>query len=168
VDFSYPPQAEQFRKELRAWLSEHLTRDVVDSGSKRGTDEDAFETLRAWNSAKAEAGWAAVSWPTKYGGRGATPVEQLVYAEETTRARVPLPLNIIGINNIAPAIMRYGTDSQKTTLLPRMLRADDIWCQGMPEAEAGSDLAPLRTRAVRDGDVLGASQAAGRLQQREM
>jgi alkylation response protein AidB-like acyl-CoA dehydrogenase len=79
-------------------------------------------------------------------------LEQLVYTEETTRARAPLPLNVIGMNNIAPAIMQYGTESQKTTLLPRMMRADDIWCQGMSEPEAGSDLAALRTRAVRDGD----------------
>ena len=152
MDFSYPPEAEQFRKELRAWLSAHLTKEVIDSGANRGTDEAAFEPLRGWNATMAEAGWAAVSWPQEYGGRGATPVEQLVYAEETTRSRVPLPLNIIGINNIAPAIMQYGTESQKTALLPRMLRADDIWCQGMSEPEAGSDLASLRTRAVRDGD----------------
>jgi alkylation response protein AidB-like acyl-CoA dehydrogenase len=100
----------------------------------------------------ADAGWAAVSWPREYGGRGATVLEQLVYAEETTRARVPVPLNVIGINNIAPAIMQHGTEEQKRTLLPRMVRADDIWCQGMSEPEAGSDLASLRTRAVRDGD----------------
>ena len=100
----------------------------------------------------ADAGWGAVSWPQEYGGRGATVLEQLVYAEETTRARAPVPLNVIGMNNIAPAIMHYGTDTQKRTLLPRMVRADDIWCQGMSEPEAGSDLASLRTRAVRDGD----------------
>ena len=79
-------------------------------------------------------------------------LEQLAYAEETTRARAPMPLNVIGMNNIAPAIMQYGTDAQKRELLPRMVRADDIWCQGMSEPEAGSDLASLRTRAVRDGD----------------
>ena len=98
----------------------------------------------------ADAGWAAVSWPREYGGRGATVLEQLVYAEETTRARAPMPLNVIGMNNIAPAIMQYGTESQKRTLLPRMMRADDIWCQGMSEPEAGSDLAvaahPRRAR----------------------
>jgi len=75
-----------------------------------------------------------------------------VYTEETTRARAPMPLNVIGMNNIAPAIMQYGTEDQKKTLLRRMMRADDIWCQGMSEPEAGSDLAALRTRAVRDGD----------------
>ncbi|MDA4103101.1 acyl-CoA dehydrogenase family protein [Mycolicibacterium monacense] len=152
MDFSYPQEAEQFRKDLRTWLSAHLTRNVIDSDSRRGADDDAFQTLRAWNATMADAGWAAVSWPSDYGGRDATPVEQLIYAEETTRARVPLPLNIIGMNNIAPAIIQYGTESQKATLLPRMLRADDIWCQGMSEPEAGSDLASLRTRAVRDGD----------------
>jgi alkylation response protein AidB-like acyl-CoA dehydrogenase len=100
----------------------------------------------------ADAGWAAVSWPQEYGGRGATVLEQLAYAEETTDARAPVPLNVIGMNNIAPAIMQYGTESQKRELLPRMVRADDIWCQGMSEPEAGSDLASLRTRAVLDGD----------------
>lgn len=100
----------------------------------------------------ADARWAAVSWPTEYGGRGAGVIEQLVYAEETTWARVPHPLNVIGINNIAPALMQYGSEQQKVELLPRMLRADDIWCQGMSEPEAGSDLASLRTRAVADGD----------------
>jgi alkylation response protein AidB-like acyl-CoA dehydrogenase len=152
VDFSYPPETEQFRKELRTWLSAHLTDAVIDCNDRRGADDDAFAILREWNATIADAGWAAVSWPREYGGRGATPLEQLVYAEETTRARVPAPLNIIGINNIAPAIMQFGTDAQKEDLLTRMLRADDIWCQGMSEPEAGSDLAALRTRAVRDGD----------------
>jgi alkylation response protein AidB-like acyl-CoA dehydrogenase len=74
-----------------------------------------------------------------------------VHAEETTRARAPLPVNVIGLNNIAPALLTYGTEDQRRTLLPRMARADDVWCQGMSEPEAGSDLASLRTRAVRDG-----------------
>jgi hypothetical protein len=143
---------EQVRKELRTWLTANLTDDVVAAGRQRGKDEAAFEKLRAWNAMMADAGWAAVSWPQEYGGRGATVLEQLVYAEETTRARVPMPLNVIGMNNIAPAIMQYGTEAQKRTLLPRMMRADDIWCQGMSEPDAGSDLASLRTRAVRDGD----------------
>ena len=152
MDFSYPREAEQFRKELRSWLSAHLTDDVIDASARRGSDDAAFETLRTWNATMSDAGWAAVSWPREYGGRGATPLEQLVYAEETTRARVPIPLNTIGINNIAPAIMQYGTDAQKRTLLNRMVRADDIWCQGMSEPDSGSDLASLRTKAVQDGD----------------
>jgi hypothetical protein len=152
VDFSYPAEVEQFRKELRAWLSANLTDDVKGADRRRGRDPGAFDTLRKWDAAVADAGWGAVSWPREYGGRGATVLEQLAYAEETTRARAPMPLNVIGMNNIAPAIMQYGTDDQKRRLLPRMVRADDIWCQGMSEPEAGSDLASLRTRAVRDGD----------------
>jgi alkylation response protein AidB-like acyl-CoA dehydrogenase len=152
VDFSYPPEVERFRTELRDWLSANLTDELIADRRPSGRDDAAFERLRTWNRTMADAGWAAVSWPREYGGRGATVLEQLVYTEETTRARAPLPLNVIGMNNIAPAIMQYGTESQKTTLLPRMMRADDIWCQGMSEPEAGSDLAALRTRAVRDGD----------------
>lgn len=151
MDFSYPPDVERFRSELRDWLSQNLTDELVAARRPTGRDDAAFEMLRAWNATMADAGWAAVSWPPEYGGRGATVLEQLVYTEETTRARAPMPLNVIGLNNIAPAIMQYGTETQKRTLLPRMMRADDIWCQGMSEPEAGSDLAALRTRAVRDG-----------------
>lgn len=152
MDFSYPAEVEQFRIELRDWLAENLTAELVAARRPTGRDDAAFEKLRVWNATMADAGWAAVSWPREYGGRGATVLEQLVYTEETTRARAPVPLNVIGLNNIAPAIMQYGTESQKHTLLPRMMRADDIWCQGMSEPEAGSDLAALRTRAVRDAD----------------
>jgi alkylation response protein AidB-like acyl-CoA dehydrogenase len=156
VDFTYPADVEQFRTELRDWLSANLTEELVAARRPTGRDEAAFEMLRAWNQTMADAGWAAVSWPPDYGGRGATVLEQLVYTEETTRARAPMPLNVIGLNNIAPAIMHYGTEEQKKTLLPRMMRADDIWCQGMSEPEAGSDLASLRTKAVRDGADSGA------------
>ncbi|OBB70201.1 acyl-CoA dehydrogenase family protein [Mycobacterium sp. 852014-50255_SCH5639931] len=152
MDFSYPAEVEQFRIELRDWLSQNLTDELVAARRPAGRDDAAIEMLRAWSATMADAGWAAVSWPREYGGRGATVLEQLVYTEETTRARAPMPLNVIGLNNIAPAIMQYGTEEQKLTLLPRMMRADDIWCQGMSEPEAGSDLAALRTRAVRDGD----------------
>jgi alkylation response protein AidB-like acyl-CoA dehydrogenase len=152
VDFSYPAEVERFRKELRAWLCDNLTDEVVTAGRTRGKDVSAFDVLRAWDAAMADAGWGAVSWPREYGGRGATVLEQLAYAEETTRARAPIPLNVIGLNNIGPAIMAFGTEVQKHQLLPHMVRADDIWCQGMSEPEAGSDLASLRTRAVADGD----------------
>lgn len=152
MDFSYPAEVEQFRAELREWLSANLTDELVAARRHSGRDDAAFEVLRGWSRTMSDAGWAAVSWPREYGGRGATVLEQLVYTEETTRARAPMPLNVIGMNNIAPAIMQYGTEDQKKTLLPRMMRADDIWCQGMSEPEAGSDLAALRTRALRDAD----------------
>ncbi len=152
MDFSYPAEVELFRAELREWLVANLTDELIAARRPSGRTDATFEVLRTFNRTMADAGWAAVSWPREYGGRGATVLEQLVYTEETTRARAPLPLNVIGMNNIAPAIMQYGTEDQKTTLLPRMMRADDIWCQGMSEPEAGSDLAALRTRAMRDGD----------------
>jgi alkylation response protein AidB-like acyl-CoA dehydrogenase len=152
VDFSYPAEVQRFRKELRSWLQRNLTDEVVTAGRGRCRDDSAFHLLRTWDATMADAGWGAVSWPREYGGRGATVLEQLAYAEETTRARAPIPLNVIGLNNIGPAIMTFGTDAQKRELLPRMVRADDIWCQGMSEPEAGSDLASLRTRAVPDGN----------------
>lgn len=152
VDFRLPPETERFRDELRSWLATNLSTEVVDAAHHVARD-DAFEVVRDWNRRMADARWVAISWAEEYGGRGASVLEQLAYIEETARARAPLPVNVIGLNNIAPAIMRYGTDEQKSTLLPRMMRADDIWCQGMSEPEAGSDLASLRTRAVADGDT---------------
>jgi alkylation response protein AidB-like acyl-CoA dehydrogenase len=153
IDFRLPPDVQAFRDQLRAWLAGNLTDEVRDATSRRGRDDDgALAVLRAWDRKMADAGWAAISWPVDYGGRGATALEQLVFTEETIAAGAPTPVNVIGINNIAPAIMEYGTEQQKRELLPRMVRADDIWCQGMSEPDAGSDLASLRTRAVRDGD----------------
>jgi alkylation response protein AidB-like acyl-CoA dehydrogenase len=155
MDFSYPQEAEAFRKEFRSWLDAHLPEDLVGhglGGSLEG-DGDGLERLRAWNRALADARYAAIAWPEEWGGRGASVMEQVVYAEEMHRAHAPGTLNIIGLSNIAPAIIEHGTDDQKRTLLPRMLRGDDIWCQGFSEPSAGSDLASLRTSAVRDGDV---------------
>jgi alkylation response protein AidB-like acyl-CoA dehydrogenase len=113
---------------------------------------EALERMRAWNRRLADAGYAAIAWPTEYGGRGAGLMEQVVYAEELHRAGAPGTLNPIGIANIAPAIMQHGTDEQKRRFLPAMLRGDEIWCQGFSEPDAGSDLASLQTRAVADGD----------------
>ena len=100
----------------------------------------------------ADARYAAIAWPEEWGGRGAGLMEQVVFAEEMHRARAPGTLNPLGLSNIAPAIIEHGSEAQKRTLLPRMLRGDDIWCQGFSEPDAGSDLASLRTTAVRDGD----------------
>jgi alkylation response protein AidB-like acyl-CoA dehydrogenase len=112
-----------------------------------------LEALRAWNRTLADAGYAALSWPVEYGGRGADLMDQVVFNEEMDRARAPGPVNIIGLPNIAPAIMQWGNEGQKTRFLPRLLRGDDIWCQGMSEPNAGSDLASLQCRAVLDGDA---------------
>ena len=113
---------------------------------------EQLDALRRWNRKLADAGYAAISWPAEYGGRAAGVMEQVVLAEEMHRADAPAALNPIGLANIAPSIMTWGTEEQKRTLLPRMRRGDDIWCQGFSEPGAGSDLASLRCRAVLDGD----------------
>ena len=155
MDFSYPAAAEAFRLELRAWLHTNLRDDLRGLGSGLGAEAGSpeLERLRAWNRELADARYAAIAWPEEYGGRGAGVMEQVVWAEEMHRAGAPGPINVLGIPNVAPAIMTYGTDAQKQDLLPPMLRGDDIWCQGFSEPDAGSDLASLRTSAVRDGDV---------------
>ncbi len=140
-----------FRGELRSWLGDHLTDDVVQAGSHQ-VEGANLEILRSWNRTLADGGWAAPSWPVEHGGRGAGVDEQLVYLEEMSRVRAPGPLNVIGVSNIAPAIMHFGTAGQKQRFLAPMLRGDEIWSQGMSEPEAGSDLAALRTQAVEDGD----------------
>lgn len=153
MDFSYPPEAEAFRKEFRAWLDEHLTDDLRELAQHAvGDDPERIKRLQAWNRTLADAQYAAIAWPPEYGGRGAGLMEQVVYAEEMHRAGAPGTVNIIGLSNIAPAIMEHGTEEQKRTLLPRMLRGDDIWCQGFSEPDAGSDLASLSTSAVLEDD----------------
>ena len=144
-------QTDAFRAELLAWLSDHLTPDLVGAG-ERHMEKDSLETLRAWNRTLADGGWAAPAWPVEFGGRGAGVGEQLAYLEEMSRARAPGPINVIGVSNIAPAIMQFGTPEQQARFLQPMLRGDEIWSQGMSEPDAGSDLASLRTAAVEDGD----------------
>jgi alkylation response protein AidB-like acyl-CoA dehydrogenase len=139
------------RAELRAWLGAHLTDDIVEAGA-RPTEAATLDVLRDWNRTLADAGWAAPAWPARYGGRDAGVPEQLAYLEEMNRARAPGPVNVIGVSNIAPAIMRFGTPEQQAQHLGPMLRGDLIWSQGMSEPDAGSDLASLRTAATEDGD----------------
>ena len=132
-------------------MADHLTPEVVAAGGHQGEGE-SLEVLRAWNRTLADGGWAAPSWPVEHGGRGAGIPEQLAYLEETNRVRAPGPVNVIGVSNIAPAIMQFGTPEQQERFLQPMLRGDEIWSQGMSEPDAGSDLASLRTAAVEDGD----------------
>ncbi|MBV8160692.1 MAG: acyl-CoA dehydrogenase family protein [Acidimicrobiia bacterium] len=155
MEFGYPPEAEAFRREFRAWLAANLDGDLPGAGAMAAADSpEALERLRAWNRKMADAGYAAIAWPAEYGGRGAGVMEQVVYAEELHRAGAPGTLNVIGISNIAPSIMQHGTEDQKRRFLPPMRRGDEIWCQGFSEPNAGSDLASLQTRAVVDGDDL--------------
>ena len=152
MDFDYPPEAEAFRTELRSWLGDHLPDDLRGTRVTLDPDDEQLTRLRVWNRDLADARYAAIAWPEEYGGRGAGVMEQVVFAEEMSRADAPGALNPIGIPNIAPAIMHYGTEEQKQRFLPPMLRGDEIWCQGFSEPDAGSDLASLRAAAVRDGD----------------
>ncbi|MCU1353767.1 MAG: acyl-CoA dehydrogenase protein [Acidimicrobiales bacterium] len=143
--------AEQFRGELRAWLEEHFTAEVAATVADR-QGLASLPARRRWNAALVDAGYGAVSWPVEHGGRGAGILEQLAWYEEMARVDAPGPVNVIGVANIAPAIMAVGTAAQQERFLAPMLRGDEIWCQGMSEPDAGSDLAALRCAAVADGD----------------
>ncbi|HVM39278.1 MAG TPA: acyl-CoA dehydrogenase family protein, partial [Acidimicrobiia bacterium] len=110
------------------------------------------ERRRAWQRVLADGGWAAPSWPSEWGGRDATTTQMVIYSEEMARARTPGIYNPNGLWQIGPMIIKWGTDEQKNQWVPNILHADDHWCQGFTEPEAGSDLANLRTIAVQDGD----------------
>jgi alkylation response protein AidB-like acyl-CoA dehydrogenase len=134
-----------FRDELRAWLD-------ANNPGVAPTDDYGFEWRRTWQRKLHEGGWAGVWWPTEYGGRGASLIEQAIFSEELTRRRLPMPVNVLGIMLAGPTLMVHGSEEQKQRLLEPILSADEIWCQGFSEPEAGSDLASLKTRAIkRDG-----------------
>ncbi|GAA1862750.1 acyl-CoA dehydrogenase family protein [Pseudonocardia ailaonensis] len=137
---------EDFRVRARSWLAEADPPKVpLDLDSR-------FAVLRRWQRTLAEAGWLGLAWSPDAGGGGLTHAHQLVFVEELVRARAPQPIGLIGLEVVGPSIDRYGTESQRRELLPRLLSGEDIWCQGFSEPDAGSDLASLRTRAVADGD----------------
>ena len=142
-----------FRVELVSWLAENLTPAVIEAGQAGMDAGDNFEILRRWNQTLADAGWAAVAWPREFGGREAGIAEQLAFFEEMSAAQAPGVINVIGVSNIAPAIMAVGTEEQRARFLAPMLRGDEIWSQGMSEPDAGSDLASLRTSARLEGDT---------------
>jgi alkylation response protein AidB-like acyl-CoA dehydrogenase len=147
MDLTFSESETAFRDELRSWFAAN------DPGTEPQGDEDAqYAWRRDWQRRLAEGGWAGVHWPREYGGRGATITESAIFFEELGRAKAPLPANVLGLLLAGPTIMSWGTDAQKDRYLPPILTADEIWCQGFSEPEAGSDLAALKTRAVRDGD----------------
>jgi alkylation response protein AidB-like acyl-CoA dehydrogenase len=145
--------ADALRSELRAWLEAHLTPEVKAGLGSDLQPHESWDARRAWNAELVDAGWGAIAWPERFGGRDAGLLEQLAYNEEMARVGAPGPVNAIGVANIAPAIMAVGTPEQQERYLRPMLRGDDIWSQGMSEPEAGSDLASLRCRADLDGDT---------------
>ncbi|MEA2321078.1 MAG: hypothetical protein QOD81_928, partial [Solirubrobacteraceae bacterium] len=146
MDLTASPQEQAFRDELRDWLQANHP------GPEPEGDVAGFQFRRDWQLTLHEAGLAGVSWPEAYGGRGATLVEQAIYNEELARARAPSAANILGLAMGGPTVIAHGTEEQKRRYLEPILSAREIWCQGFSEPEAGSDLASLKTRAVRDGD----------------
>ena len=146
MDLTLSPEEEAFRDELRAWVAEHHP------GREPEGDEAAFQFRRDWQKQLYDAGWAGVSWPREYGGRGATLVEQAIFNEEMVRARAPQLANVLGLAMGGPTVIAHGTEEQRQRFLTPILSADEIWCQGFSEPDSGSDLASVKTRAVRDGD----------------
>ena len=141
----------EFRDEVRAFLASALTPEVRSSG---GDDADRLDRMRLWQRRLHEAGLAAISWPVQFGGRAATPAQQLIFNAEMAAAQAPEPINRSAINQLGPTIIQWGTDQQRARYLPKILSGEEVWCQGFSEPEAGSDLAALKTRADIDGDEL--------------
>ncbi len=143
---------DRFRAEARAWLAEHCVAPYRDLKFQGDPDPIWLGHMRTWNNLLADGGWTGIDWPAEHGGRGLGLAHQVVLAEELDRARAPSPLNPIGLANIAPSIMAFGTEDQTQRYLRPMLRGDEIWCQGFSEPDAGSDLASLACRGQRQGD----------------
>jgi alkylation response protein AidB-like acyl-CoA dehydrogenase len=147
MDLTFDDRELAFRDELRAWLRDNPPE------AEPEHDEDAhYAWRRDYERRLAQGGWAGVHWPAEYGGRGATLTESAIFFEELGRSGAPLPANVLGVLLAGPTIMSWGTPEQKERYLAPILSADEIWCQGFSEPEAGSDLAALKTRAVHDGD----------------
>jgi alkylation response protein AidB-like acyl-CoA dehydrogenase len=151
MELRYTEEEEAFRAELRGWLD-----DVVPT-LPAPPDRDDWAARRVydtgWQRMLYDAGYAGINWPKEFGGRGATPTEHLIYIEESERARAPyVGMNFVGQLHGGPTLVMEGTPDQKSFYLPAILKGEHVWCQGFSEPNAGSDLASLRTRAVRDGD----------------
>ena len=152
------PEEAAFRAEVRAWLETNakpLDGDDWSRGPREHTpeaDAEYFERSRQWQRTLFDGGWAAITWPVEHGGRGGTPAQALIFAEEASRFDVANGYIDAAVSLIGPALIRFGTDAQRERYLRPMLRGDELWCQLFSEPEAGSDLAAVRTRAERDGD----------------
>jgi len=148
MDLTFDERELAFRDELRAWLQANRPAPEPAQGG-----EDAhYAWRRDWQRRLYDGGWAAPSWPAEFGGRGATLTQSAIYFEEIGRARVPMAANVLGLLLGGPTLMVWGTDAQKERYLPPILSGEEIWCQGFSEPDAGSDLASLKTRAVRHGE----------------
>ncbi|HEU4969747.1 acyl-CoA dehydrogenase family protein [Sphingomonas sp.] len=149
MDLEFSPEDLAFREEARAFIAENYPaalRGKQDEGEELGKED-----FLSWHRVLAKKGWVAPAWPKEYGGPGWTTTQRFIWSEELARADT-LPIVPFGINMVGPVIYTFGTPEQKARFLPRILSGEDWWCQGYSEPGAGSDLASLRTKAVRDGD----------------
>jgi alkylation response protein AidB-like acyl-CoA dehydrogenase len=148
MDLTFNERESAFREELRAWLADNRPPEEP----REGGEDAHYGWRRDWQRQLYDAGWAAPAWPAEYGGRGASLTESAIYFEEIGLARVPLPANVLGLLLGGPTLMVWGSDAQKERYLAPILSAEEIWCQGFSEPDAGSDLAALKTRAVKHGE----------------
>ena len=144
MDFNFSPEDEAFRREFRNWLEANVPKEQ-DAG-------DEWQQRLAWHRKMHAARWVGIGWPIEYGGRGATITQQLIYNQELAKVNSPQLVNSLGIMMVGPTLMHWGTEEQKQRHVAKILSADEIWCQGYSEPNAGSDVAGLQTRAVEEGD----------------
>ncbi|HEV2673345.1 MAG TPA: acyl-CoA dehydrogenase family protein [Aliidongia sp.] len=140
-----------FRTALRGWLREHLA--MVTAGFPPGTSPHDLDFRRGWEDHLCVSGWSGLSWPVEHGGKGLSLGRQAIFLEEHAASGAPLPLNAIAHGILGPTLIHFGSPAQQRRFLPKILSNEEIWCQGYSEPGAGSDLAALATRAVRDSDV---------------
>jgi len=153
MDFRDTPEEAAFRQEVREFIAREAPKLEQGAGMDVSGYAQVFVQSQGWFKKLGEKGWIAPAWPKEYGGAGMTVMQQFIFNEEMAEARAPRPLHlIIGVGMAGPTLIVHGTEEQKKYYLPRILSGEDIWCQGFSEPEAGSDLASLRTRAVKDGD----------------
>lgn len=153
MDLTYTAAEEEFRSELRSWLQANIPDEWTRPGFWEALgDDESFRLRRDWERDKALAGFAGIQWPTEFGGRGGTPGMKAIYDVEMVSAQAPRTVNPLGLTFLAPTVMAIGTDAQKKDIIGPMLRNEVIWCQGFSEPAAGSDLAALACKGVRDGD----------------
>ena len=157
MDFNDTPQEAAFRAEARAWLDQNAVLKDPKKSERYGMfseneSKEMVKQAQTWQAKKYDAGWACITWPKQYGGRGGTVMENIIFSQEERRYETPPNVFGIGLGMAGPTIMYHGTEEQKKRHLPTMARGDIIWCQLFSEPSAGSDLAALRTRSERQGD----------------
>ena len=152
MDFTLTPEQEAFRERVRSWLEANIPREWRAVRNPDMPRAEAFDVLRRWQRQLYDAGFIGLTWPKEAGGAGLTFLEEMVLHQEMALAKAPPILNILGVGMAGPTIIAYGTDEQKKRYPPTILSGEEIWCQGYSEPDAGSDLASLQTRAVKDGD----------------